>query len=309
MIRTVCLNPAIDKTVHVPGFALDEVNRITELRVDAGGKGINVSKVVDALGGSTRAYALLAGHAGEIIRSLVEEMGVELVSVDVPGETRTNLKVVDAELHTNTDINEPGSPVSAEDLQRLLDVVVADIEPGDTVVLAGSICKGAPTDTYATWVRACREAGAKVFLDADGAVLDAGIDAGPTMIKPNDHELSGMVGRELPELADIDAAAREVMARGVEWVCVSMGGEGALFVTPETTYRATSPKVKVGSTVGAGDSVVAAIAYAQDAGLSMEETIRLAVATGAANVSMSGTQAAPRELVDSLLDQVGIEVL
>ncbi|MDI9589895.1 MAG: 1-phosphofructokinase [Acidobacteriota bacterium] len=309
MIRTVCLNPAIDKTIQVPGFTLDAVNRVTELRADAGGKGINVSKVVKELGGCSRAYAILAGDAGKAIRSMVEAMGIEVTSVDVAGETRTNTKIVDQRLHTNTDVNEPGPVTTADDLTALLDMLVADIDEGDTVILAGSIPAGAPVDTYATWVAACKAAGAKVFLDADGEVLDQGISAGPTMIKPNDHELSGMVGRDLDTLEKIDAAAREIMGRGVEWVTVSMGGEGALFVTPEKTYKASSPKVKVGSTVGAGDSVVAAIAFAQEEGLDIIETIRLAVATGAANVSMEGTQAAPRALVDSLVDQVGIREL
>lgn len=309
MIRTVCLNPAIDKTVQVPSFTVDAVNRVTELRLDAGGKGINVSKVVKELGGRSRAYALLAGDAGRAVKGMVEAMGIEVASVDIEGETRTNTKVVDQVLHTNTDINEPGPLTSESDLNALLELLVADIEEGDTVILAGSIPAGAPVDTYATWTRACRQAGARVFLDADGEVLDRGIDAGPTMIKPNDHELSGMVGRELDTLEKIDEAAREIMARGVEWVTVSMGGEGALFVTPEKTYKASSPKVKVGSTVGAGDSVVAAIAFAQDQGLDIIETIRLAVATGSANVSMSGTQAAPRSLVDSLVEQVGIQEL
>jgi 1-phosphofructokinase len=309
MIRTVCLNPAIDKTIQVPNFTLDAVNRVSALRADAGGKGINVSKVIQQLGGTSVAYAILAGEAGHTIASMVADMDIELVSVEAEGETRTNTKIVDAELHTNTDVNEPGPKVTPEVLAALLEKLVADIEEGDTVVLAGAVPQGAPVETYATWISACRAAGAKVFLDADGAVLDAGISAGPSMIKPNDHELSGMVGRELATLEEIDAAAREIMARGVEWVTVSMGGEGALFVTPEKTYKASSPKVKVGSTVGAGDSVVAAIAYAQDEGLDIMETIRLATATGAANVSMSGTQPAPRDLVDSLLDQVGITEL
>ena len=309
MIRTVCLNPALDKTAQVPNFRLDAVSRITELRIDAGGKGINVSKVIKELGGTSIAYALLAGDAGRSLQRMVEDSGIEVIAQYVDGETRTNLKVVDAELHTNTDINEPGPVVAEADFQALLDRLVADIQPGDTVVLAGSVPLGAPVDIYATWIKACKAAGAKVFLDADGAVFDAAIPAGPTMVKPNDHELSGLVGRELTDINEIDAAARELMARGVEWVTVSMGGAGALFVTPQTSLRAISPKVKVGSTVGAGDSVVAAIAYAGDQGLSLEETIRLSMATGSANVMQSGTQAAPRDLVDSLIDKVRIESL
>ena len=309
MIRTVCLNPCIDKTARIDSFTLDVVNRISDLRVDAGGKGINVSKVIRELGGTSVAYALLAGDTGRNLERMVADAGIEVVSLYVEGETRTNLKVVDPEQHTNTDINEPGPLVSEADLDALLARLVNDIEPGDTVVLAGSVPKGAPVDIYATWIKACKEAGAKVYLDADGAGFDAAIPAGPTMVKPNDHELSGLVGRTLTDLNEIDAAAREIMDRGVEWVTVSMGGAGALFVTPEKSLRAISPKVKVGSTVGAGDSVVAAIAYANDSGMSLEDTIRLSMATGSANVMQSGTQAAPRELIDTLIDKVGIEDL
>ena len=166
LIRTVCLNPALDKTVQVPNFKLDAVSRITEMRVDAGGKGINVSKVIKELGGNSVAYALLAGNAGAQLERMVKDAGIEVVAQYAEGETRTNLKVVDAVNHTNTDINEPGPVVTDADLTALLDRLVADIEEGDTVVLAGSIPAGAPVDTYATWTKACKEAGAKVFLDA-----------------------------------------------------------------------------------------------------------------------------------------------
>lgn len=120
MIRTVCLNPAIDKTIQVPGFTIDAVNRVTELRADAGGKGINVSKVVKELGGQSKAYAILAGEAGKTIKGMVEAMGIEVVSVDVAGETRTNTKIVDQELHTNTDVNEPGPQVTEADRKSVV---------------------------------------------------------------------------------------------------------------------------------------------------------------------------------------------
>ncbi|OFK23272.1 1-phosphofructokinase [Olsenella sp. HMSC062G07] len=309
MIRTVCLNPALDKTVQVDGFAVDAVNRISDVRIDAGGKGINVSKVIKELGGSSKAYALLAGSTGSRIADMVGQLGIDLVHVTPKGETRTNLKVVDKARHTNTDINEPGPLVTSEDLEALLDLLLADLDAGDVVVLAGSLPKGAPTDTYARWIQAISEAGAQAFLDADGEVLAAGIAAGPALIKPNDHELADLVGCDLPDTASIVAAAHELMDKGARRVVVSLGGEGALFVTPERTVRARAPKVPVGSTVGAGDSVVAAVAVAQQAGLSIEETARLGVATGAANVMQSGTQAAPRSLVDDLAGKVTVEEL
>ncbi len=306
MIYTVTRNPALDKTARGDGFALDAVNGIAEVRCDAGGKGINVSKVIAKLGGTSVSYALLGGTTGEKIAAMVGEEGIECRPFAAGGETRTNLKVVDAVGHTNTDINEPGPAVDEGVLSTALAAVVAAVTPGDIVVLAGSLPRDAPEETYATWTAACKEAGARVFLDADGAALVAGIEAGPYLTKPNDHELGGFVGRELADVAQVAAAAREVRAGGVENVVVSMGGAGALFSIGDKTIFAKAPKVKVGSTVGAGDSVVAALAFAMDAGMGLEETARLAVATGSANVMCSGTQAAERSIVESLLGEVEI---
>ena len=153
--------------------------------------------------------------------------------------------------------------------------------------------------------KACREKGAKVILDADGDLLKAGLKASPYPIKPNHHELSALVGRTLSAPEELAETARKVMAEyGIEKVVVSMGGDGALYVTGEETIYAEGLKVPVGSTVGAGDSVVAALAVAEESGMSLEETVRLSTATGAANVMCSGTQAAEYDVIEGLLPKV-----
>lgn len=304
MIYTVTLNPALDKTATVENLRLDSVNRISELRVDPGGKGINVSKVVRELGAKTVAIALLGGHTGTMLRNMLAELGIECKVLEVEGETRTNLKIKDPALKTNTDINEPGPEVTDEQLRGMLDGLVGEVGGGDIVVLSGSLPRGAAADTYKVWVAALKKTGAKVYLDADGDKLVRGIEAKPDLIKPNEIELGAMMGRTLDADEKIVEAARELIDGGLDRVMVSMGGAGALYVARDVTIKANPVKVPVGSTVGAGDSVVAALAYAQDKGLSLEDTMRLAMATGAANVMQSGTQAAPRELVDSLIDKV-----
>ena len=309
MIYTVTLNPALDKTATVPGFAVDEVNRVTGLREDPGGKGINVSKVISKLGGQSRALALLGGSTGSKIGALLNEEGIDVWRFEANGETRTNLKVVDPVLGTNTDINEPGPEVTIAQLDTLLHALTERLAEGDVVVLSGSLPKGAPVATYAAWTRACAEAGAKVFLDADGEALSHGLGAVPYLAKPNEHELSRLLGRQLGEVSEIATAARQLALQGVARVVVSMGGAGAVMVSGDTVLLARSPKVRVGSTVGAGDSVVAALAFAEERGMGLEDTARLAMATGAANVMQSGTQAAEREQVDALLGRVEIELL
>ena len=309
MIYTVTLNPALDKTATVENLRLDSVNRISELRVDPGGKGINVSKVVRELGAKTVAIALLGGHTGTMLRNMLAELGIDCKVLEVEGETRTNLKIKDPALKTNTDINEPGPEVTDEQLRGMLDGLVGEVGSGDIVVLSGSLPRGAAADTYKVWVAALKKTGAKVYLDADGDKLVRGIEAKPDLIKPNEIELGAMMGRTLDADEKIVEAARELIDGGLDRVMVSMGGAGALYVARDVTIKANPVKVPVGSTVGAGDSVVAALAYAQDKGLGLEDTMRLAMATGAANVMQSGTQAAPRELVDSLIDKVVVTKL
>ncbi len=309
MLHTVTLNPALDKTATINAFALDSVNRISELREDPGGKGINVSKVADKLGTSSLAHVILAGQTGHKIELALKDMGIEVRAFEAAGETRTNLKIVDPELKTNTDVNEPGPNVTSEELAAFTKALTNEVAPGDVVVLAGSLPKGRGTDTYAVLVAALRSLGAKVFLDADGEPLRVALKARPYLIKPNDHELAGLVGHDLGSVDEIVQAAKQLVKTGIERVVVSMGGDGALFVTSDRVLFAHAPKVKVGSTVGAGDSVVAALAHAETLGMSLDEAARLGVATGSANVMCSGTQAAELEVIEGLLDQVTIEEL
>ncbi len=309
MIYTVTLNPALDKTVVIPHFKADAVNRITQLRTDPGGKGINVSKVVKALGSQSTAVALLAGATGRKIAEDVQALGIAALLTFVPGETRTNLKIVDPEGHTNTDINEPGVEADPQVLDRMLTELVSRLVPEDLVVLSGSLPKGAPADTYTRWVERCGEAGAKVFLDADGENLLAGLRAKPYLVKPNQEELSRLLGRSLDTLEALIAAGKTLVAQGSQRVVISMGGQGALYITPDQTIYAQGLKVPVGSTVGAGDSVVAALACAEEQGLTLAQAARLSTATGAANVMCSGSQAAEYSVIEGLLHQVQLQIL
>lgn len=305
MIYTVTLNPALDKTVEIPSLTVDAVNRITSMRTDPGGKGINISKVIQKLGGASVAAGILGGDTGRAILSALTEMGLTTLFHFVEGETRTNMKIIDPDNHTNTDINEPGVTVSEEILEKLLEELLAKVTKEDIVVISGSMPKGSPKDTYYTWTKAFREKGAKVILDADGDLLKAGLKASPYLIKPNNHELGALTGRALETPEEIAETAAELMKEyGIGKVVVSMGGDGAVYVTKDKTIYAEGLKVPVGSTVGAGDSVVAALAVSEEEGKTLEETVRLSTAVGAANVMCSGTQAAEYEVVETLLPKV-----
>ncbi len=305
MIYTITLNPALDKTVEIPSLTIDSVNRITTLRTDPGGKGINVSKVIRKLGGESIAVGILAGNTGRAICAAVENIGIKTAFRFVNGETRTNLKVIDPINHTNTDLNEPGITISEDVLNELLSELLSRIQENDIVVLSGSLPKGSPEDTYSVWGNACKKAGAKVILDADGELLKNGLTSSPYLIKPNHHEISELMGKKLEKPNELKKAARTLMSQySIAKIIVSMGGAGALFVTPDETIYAEGLKVPVKSTVGTGDSVVAALAISEESGKNLQDTVRLSIACGAANVMCSGTQAAEYETVKKLIPEV-----
>lgn len=309
MIYTVTLNPALDKTAVVRGFDPDGVNRVSSVRSDPGGKGLNVSKVVRSLGGESVALALLGGASGAWVEDALERGGIVLHARHVAGETRTNLKLVDPVAGTHADVNEPGGPVDPREADALLGELLALVAPGDVVVLAGSLPQGVPSDVYEGWARECRGAGARVVLDADGAALAAGVTALPDLVKPNEQELARLVGHDLANTSEVLAAARGLVGRGVGSVVVSRGAQGAVLVVGERAWLARAPQVSVGSTVGAGDAMVAALAMALERGWEPDRALALAVAAGSASVMQPGTQAPDRVLVEDLAERVVVERL
>ena len=309
MIVTVTLTPALDKTVVLPGFRVDQVNRIQSLRLDPGGKGINVSKVLDALGTKSLATGILGGGTGRYIEKSLGEMGIACDFVWVEQETRTNLKVIDPVDHTNTDINEPGAPVSRAVLEAVFDKVKGAVSPGDIVVLAGKAPAGAGDGVFADWITRLKPLDVRCYLDADAGLLIEGARAKPALIKPNDVELGRLLNRSFDGIADMAAAAQALVSGGIGTVVVSLGGDGALFVTRDIALRGHGLHVPVQSTVGAGDSMMASMAHGAATGMSFRDTCALAMAVSAAAVTTPGTQAADMNVVRDLLAQVNIEEL
>ena len=309
MIITVTLNPALDKTVTLPGFAVNTVNRVQNIRLDPGGKGINVSKSIQALGGKTLAIGVLGGASGGYIKAALDRIGLANDMVITGGVTRTNLKVVDPVLGTNTDINEPGSPVNPEDLQKVWHKISEAVQPGDTVVFAGKNPPGMDDGLLAEWIRKLKSLGVRVCVDTVGVPMELALREKPDIIKPNRDELSALMGRDLRTNEDVLEAARALVSQGVGLVAVSMGGEGALFVTANQCLRGYSPKVHVASTVGAGDSMMAALAHYSAAGCSLEETARRAIAVATATVTFSGSEPAELSAILPLIDRVRMERL
>lgn len=304
MILTVTLNPALDKTAYIPDFTVDRVNRAEGIRLDPGGKGINVCKVVNALGGKSLALGFLGGGTGRYIKSRLDELGVENEFIFIDGDTRTNLKVVDEKRGTYTDINEPGPAVDAAAISALGEQLFARAGPGDIVVFAGGAPRGVPDELLKVWTGRCKALGAYVYADLDGALLARTVEAAPYLVKPNDAELSRLLGRPMESEADLISGARELAARGVRRAVISLGAKGALFCEDGALFMAEGIPVDVRSTVGAGDSMLAALAWCQDRGVGWEEAARWAVAAASAKVTEEGSSPPAFEKVEELYGRV-----
>ncbi len=313
MIYTVTLNPAVDRELTVPEIVFETVLRATSWRVDCGGKGFNVSRMLQALGEASIALAVAAGRSGQMLQDSLTALGIATDFVWVEGETRTNISIMAEGQNAATGrylkVNEPGPIVAPAALGALVDKIAHLARAGDWWVLAGSLPPGLPADTYAAVITAVQTAGGRAVLDSSGPALQQGCAARPFLVKPNVTELGQLTGRPVGARAEVLAAAVEVLRAGVASVVVSMGKAGALIVDADGAWLAQSPEIREQNPIGAGDSMVAGLIYAQSRGLSLVESLRWGVACGAATASLSGTAVGPRALVESLLSQVAVQPL
>ncbi len=309
MIVTVTMNPAIDKTVDIDALERGGLNRIHHVELDAGGKGINVSKTIHELGGKSIAVGFIAGIAGKIIRSVMDEWKIENDFIEVCGETRTNTKVFErtGEL---TELNEPGPIVEEKDVRALYNKLEGYADENTLFVLAGSVPQGVNKDIYREIIELVHKKGAKVLLDAAGELFTSALDAGPDIIKPNKVELEQYAGMDyIASEQELLTVAERLMKKGIATIAVSMGKNGAMFLQDGFKVKCPGLKVKAHSTVGAGDAMVAALSYAWSEGLSPQDTVKMCMAVSAGAVITIGTKPPSRKMVDALLEQVAVENL
>ena len=304
MIVTVTMNPAIDKTVDIGKFERGDLNRIKRVEIDAGGKGINVSKTIRELGGESIATGFVGGTSGTIIKQVLTDLGLRIDFVEVKGETRTNLKVVE-ETGEVTELNEPGPEVSKDQLNDLLNRLEGYANPDTLFVLAGSIPAGIPTDIYRKITEQVHQKGAKVLLDADGVLFSESLKGKPDMLKPNRSELERYYQMDYrASEQELVSMGEKLLDQGVSMAAISLGQMGAIFLTKGKRYRCPGLRVKAHSTVGAGDALVAAMAYSWDEKLPLETCIRLCMGASAGAVTSIGTKPPKRSLVDELVGLV-----
>jgi len=290
-VVTVTLNPAMDKTITLETFKLGELNRVKQNPlVDPGGKGINVAKVLQGFGADVVATGFIAGDSGKKLENKVNELGVKSDFTDVMGgEVRTNLKVVDTSTNQTTEINEPGFSVTEKAEALLKDKIINLLDNASFLILSGSLPNGIEADVYQQYIEIAKQKGVKVILDADGLSLKQGIEAQPYAIKPNLFELEQYTGKDLTDTDAIIAAGKSILAKGVELICISLGEEGAIFLTSKEGYHILPIKITPKSVVGAGDSMVATLAYSYLQQFSLVDAAKYATAAGTVTATKEGT--------------------
>ena len=284
MILTLTPNPSLDLTYELDALARGAVQRAGSVSVEAGGKGINVSRGLVGNGVASKAVAPVGGPSGEQFLSLLGASEVEVVRVPVSGPVRINTSIAERS-GVLTKINASGPGLSAGEVERLLAETAAAARGARWVAACGSLPPGAPKDLYARVVEAGHEAGCPVAVDGSGAPLAAALVAGPDLVKPNAEELAELVGRRLLTLGDVLDAAGEVIERGAATVLVSLGADGALLVDERGAVHAETPPFVPRSTVGAGDSLLAGYLSVGEGAAALVE----AVAWGASAARQPGT--------------------
>ena len=286
MIVTVTPNPSLDRSLEVAALERGGVLRAEHVRVDPGGKGINVATALTVNGHPSRAVVPAGGYEGDQLCDAVTAAGIDVIRVPIDHPIRTNISLVEPD-GTVTKVNAPGPAFDDTQTQALTHAAVDAIEDATWVAGCGSLPPGAPDDLYARLVEAAHTQGARVAIDAAGAALLAALDAGPDLIKPNVHELAEATGRVLRRLGDVLDAASELHQRGVACVAASLGPDGAVLLDADGVWHATTPPIVVRSAVGAGDSMVAGLLAAGGHG---PAALRHGVAYGSAAAQLPGTQ-------------------
>ncbi len=310
MILVMCANAGIDRTYEVENFAVGSYHMPHRFRADAGGKGVNVARALRTLG----AEVLLLGFAGGISQPFMAEklaqQNIVTELVPIGEESRLCINVVDPTNSSQTQLDEISPLVTPDEVERLKRQWRRLLDRSRMAIISGSAPRGVPFHFYAEMVQLARTKRVPLILDARDQLLASAIEAAPDVIKPNLAELQELVGLPLSVPQGVLQAAKDLIARGVRIVIVSMGKRGAIFVTPKQgSYWAVPPEIEFVSSVGCGDAMVAGFAAASLHNRPLEERIRWAMAMGAAAASSFGAVPESRSEVEPLLAGVKIELL
>jgi 6-phosphofructokinase 2 len=302
-IITLTINPSLDKSTHFSGLVAEQKMRCEIPQYDAGGGGINVSKAISKLGGSSLCVFTSGGSSGEMLEEIIRKSGIESQVLKTKNWTRENFIAVDETTESQYRFGFPGNELSKTEIETLF-ATIKDFQT-DYLVISGSLNEGLPTNFYSKIAQIAKASGVKVIADTSGEALQKVLETGVYLVKPNIGELAKLIGVERLELADVEKAAKTIIDKGnAEIIVVSLGADGAMLVTKDTTEFVAAPKAEKKSTVGAGDSMVGGMVWALSQNKNLREVIQIGVCCGTAATMNEGTQLFKVEDVKRLFQEM-----
>lgn len=299
-IITITFNPAIDKSTTVPALIPEKKLMCTKPVYEPGGGGVNVARAIKKLGGTATAIYLAGGYTGKAFTQLLNKEGIDSIIAEIKENTRENLIVYETSSNQQYRFGMPGPSILEQEWQQCLQHI-ENIKEADFIIVSGALPQGIPLAVFSKIASVARSINAKLIVDTSGEALMEAVQAGLYLIKPNLAELSSLVGKEGLNIERVDEAAREVINKGkCEVVVVSMGAAGAMLVTGNRAIHIMPPAVKIKSTVGAGDSMLAGIVLSLAQNKSIEEAAQYGVACGTAATMNAGTELCRKEDADHL---------
>ncbi|MFH2068677.1 MAG: 1-phosphofructokinase [Candidatus Omnitrophota bacterium] len=307
-IFTLTANPSVDFYLEVSKIVPEDINRLAAIRKDVGGKGINVARVLKDFGIKGTALGFIAGENGAWIKACLKRKKIRCRFLKINGESRAIYNILERKTGRIYRFNESGPEISRKELKRLKEYVLSNPYPkGSLFAICGSAPPGIPAGFYATLISCLKKKGLTIILDSDNQLFAEGLKSAPHIIKPNLFELNRLTGRRVSKKRpEILRSAQKIIAGGVKTVIVSLGSEGALAVTEKESFQARPPALKMRSTIGAGDALLAGLLAELSRGKNLADALRMGVAAGSASVLYPGTSFAPPAKIFEIHRQVRV---
>ncbi len=307
-ITTLCLNPALDVSYHVSRLIPEQKSRSDAARHDPGGNGINIGRALKRMQIDAHTFCIVAGDVGQLLQRLLEHQLDNVYYEYVDGETRINSTIIELESQTQYQITDSGTPIPNAQLERVINDFINLTGQGFGII-TGSCQANVPCSLYAELVDSINKNGGKAVVDSHGDSLRLAIEAKPFLIKPNRYELETIINRKLQTINDVANEARQIQQSGVTHVCISLGDEGAVLVSPDNSYYAKALDVPINTTVGAGDSMVAGLVTGFSLHKDPIHALRYGIACGAGTVMHPGTELFSGEELSKFRARIHIKTL
>lgn len=305
MIYTITQSPVLNRTAEVEEIIYDDVNEVIEENNTPGGKGIDVSRVIRELGGQSVALGFVGGYNGVEVEGRLVNEGIVCDFTRINNEVRSNTIIYQRKKNLQTLLSTRGPEVNPFEVSALYNKV-REVPAESYVVMGGAMPKGMSENFFAQLITTLKEKGVKTILDADEEILARGVTAGPFLIKPNIHEFGRLIGKNVSDIEEIFEEAQPYLGN-VDYIVVSAGARGVAGVSKEGNFHVLPPKVKVRSSIGAGDSLVAGIVFVLSKGGSFEDSLAMGVACGTASTLNPGDKLCTKEDIEIIKKDVIIK--